>query len=264
MLEPDSRIRRMPDWSTLRETRQRSLRVALLPCAGRGERAGGDRPKQYVEVAGRSVVHWTLRAFDALSRQGQIDGLAVVLSPGDDEFRHAVPEGFEQVQVIPAGGATRAQSVLGGLQALARQGLADRDWVLVHDAARCLIEPPALLQLIQACEDDPVGGLLACPVPDTIKRADPGGRVQATVPREHLWVAQTPQMFRMGLLIDGLERALRAGAQVTDEAGAIEWLGHAPKLVSGPAENFKLTYPEDFVRAARVLEQRRGQMGTAP
>jgi 2-C-methyl-D-erythritol 4-phosphate cytidylyltransferase len=265
MVEPDSRIGRMSDWSTLRATHRRPLRVALLPCAGRGERAGGGRPKQYVEVAGRSVVHWTLLAFDELVGQGQLDGVAVVLSPGDEEFVQAVPPALrERLQVMPVGGATRAHSVWGGLQALAREGLDETDWVLVHDAARCLIEPAELLRLIVACEGDAVGGLLACPVPDTLKRADALGRVQDTVPRDHLWAAQTPQMFRLGLLRDVLGRALQAGIPVTDEAGAVEWAGQAPKLVAGPADNFKLTYPDDFRRAAEVLARRSTSIGTTP
>jgi 2-C-methyl-D-erythritol 4-phosphate cytidylyltransferase len=118
------------------------------------------------------------------------------------------------------------------------------------------------LRLIQACESDAVGGLLACPVPDTLKRADALGRAQATVSREHLWAAQTPQMFRLGLLLDVLGRALQAGVPVTDEAGAVEWSGLAPKLVAGPADNFKLTYPDDFRRAADLLARRSTSIGT--
>lgn len=262
-MEPDSRIGRMSNWSALRAAHRRPLRVALLPCAGRGERAGVGRPKQYVEVAGRSVVHWTLLAFDELVGQGHLDAVAVVLSPGDREFDQAVPSALlKRLQVMPVGGATRAHSVLGGLQSLAGEGLAETDWVLVHDAARCLIEPAELLRLIQACESDAVGGLLACPVPDTLKRADALGRAQATVSREHLWAAQTPQMFRLGLLLDVLGRALQAGVPVTDEAGAVEWSGLAPKLVAGPADNFKLTYPDDFRRAADLLARRSTSIGT--
>ena len=261
----DSRIRGMSDWSALRVALKRPLRVALLPCAGRGDRSGADRPKQYVEIVGRSVVHWTLSAFDELFKQGELDGLVVVLAAGDEAFDQVVPpELRSRLQVVTAGGATRAQSVLGGLRLLARQGVSSEDWVLVHDAARCLVEPLTLLQLIRECDQDPVGGLLAHPIADTLKRADPQGRIQATVPREHLWAAQTPQMFRMGRLLDSLERALQAGAVVTDEASALEWAGYSPRLVIGPAENFKLTYPEDFRRAAWVLQQRVNSAGGSP
>ena len=247
----------MSDWRRARADHHRPLRVALLPCAGRGERSGADRPKQYVPVAGRSVVHWTLSVFDQLVQQGELDGVAVVLSPNDDGYEQAVPAELRaRVQALPQGGATRAHTVLGGLTALMEQGLRPDDWVLVHDAARCLVDPNAVMRLIQACEHDPVGGLLAQPVADTLKRADPQGRVQATVPRDHLWAAQTPQMFRLGLLRDCLEHSLQAGAPVTDEAGALEWAGHAPRLVGGPAENFKVTYEADFERAAEVLLRR--------
>lgn len=247
----------MSDWRRARASHHRPLRVALLPCAGRGERSGADRPKQYVQVAGRSVVHWTLSALDQLMMRGELDGVAVVLSPHDDGYGQAVPAALrDRVLAVHEGGATRAHTVLAGLGALGERGVQPDDWVLVHDAARCLVEPEAVMRLIQACELDAVGGLLAQPVPDTIKRADAQGRVQATVPREQLWAAQTPQMFRLGTLRDCLARSLQAGVPVTDEAGALEWAGHAPRLVPGPAENFKVTYEADFERAALVLARR--------
>jgi len=254
---PDSRIHGMNDWTALRSNRQRPLRVALLPCAGRGARSGADRPKQYVALGARSVVHWALLPFAQLLDLGELDGLAVVLSAGDTEFEEAVPASVRaRVQVLPLGGATRAASVLAGLQGLTAQGLGEDDWVLVHDAARCLVQPADLRALIDACETDPVGGLLAHPVADTLKRSDAQERVHVTVPRENLWAAQTPQMFRLGPLRQALERATAAGAPVTDEASALEWVGALPRLVPGPADNFKLTYPEDFERAGQVLRQR--------
>ena len=265
MVGTDSRIEGMSDWSSLRARLQRPLRVAVLPCAGRGERSGADRPKQYVEVAGQAVAQWALEAFDALMRQGELDAVVAVLSPGDREFEQAVPDALRsRVLAIEAGGATRALSVLGGLQALADRGLHPDDWVLVHDAARCLVEPNDLLRLIRECEVDPVGGLLAYPVADTLKRADAHGRIAGTVSREGLWAAQTPQMFRLGLLAQSLEEALQAGIAVTDEASAVEWAGHAPRLVAGPADNFKVTYPEDFQRAAEVLTRRLNENRLGP
>lgn len=247
----------MPEWSVLRQARSRPLRVALLACAGLGQRSGADRPKQYVAVAGRSVVHWTLQAFGTALQEGLIDGIAVVLSPGDQGFEMAVPEALRRsALILRVGGASRAHSVLGGLKALSQAGLAGDDWVLVHDAARCLTRGEDLCALIHGCGDDAVGGLLAHPVTDTLKRADPQGRVAETVPRETLWAAQTPQMFRLGLLERCLAAALDAGAVVTDEAAALEWAGHAPRLVLGPADNFKVTYENDFQRAAAVLSQR--------
>ena len=247
--------------SLLQRPGGRPVRVALVPCAGSGSRSGADRPKQYVEVAGRSVVHWTLQAL--LDTPG-LDGVALVLSPGDTGFDDAVPAPVRQrVAVLSAGGATRAHSVLNGLQALAHAGLQAEDWVLVHDAARCLVQPAAVERLLQACEGDAVGGLLAQPLPDTLKRDDgqQPPRAAATVPRQGIWAAQTPQMFRMGPLSAALEHALQAGHDITDEASAIERTGARPLLVEGGADNFKLTYPEDFQRAERILLQRRSAQG---
>lgn len=247
----------MNEWATLRATRQRALRVALLPCAGRGERSGAGGPKQYVAMHGCSVVHWALLPFDSLHRQGHIDGMTVVLSADDGAYEAAVPSDLRsRVHASRVGGPTRAASVLAGLQELHAQGLHDEDWVLVHDAARCLVTADELLNLIEACEADPVGGLLAHPVPDTLKRGDAHGRVQSTVPREQLWAAQTPQMFRLGVLRRALEQAMAAGVTVTDEASAIEWAGMQPRLVPGSADNFKVTYPDDFERAGHVLQRR--------
>lgn len=257
---PDSRIGRMTDWPALRADRRRPLRVALLPCAGHGARSGADRPKQYVDLGGRRVVHWALLAFEELLDQGQLDGVLVVLSPDDAEFEAAVPAALRaRLQTRRVGGATRAASVRAGLQDLQRQGLAADDWALVHDAARCLVSPADLMALIQACDHDPVGGLLAHPVPDTLKRSDAHGRVQSTVPREQMWAAQTPQMFRLGPLSQALDQAMAAGAAVTDEASAVEWAGLQPRLVQGSADNFKVTYPEDFQRAWALLRQRSAQ-----
>jgi 2-C-methyl-D-erythritol 4-phosphate cytidylyltransferase len=154
--------------------------------------------------------------------------------------------------VVSCGGATRAASVGNGLYELTRVGATDLDWVLVHDAARCLITPALVDALIDACAHDEVGGLLARKVQDTLKRED-GGRVGATVDRDQMWVAQTPQMFRIGLLMQALERA---GGHLTDEAAAVEALGHRPLLVPGATQNFKVTFPDDFALAEAVLKAR--------
>jgi 2-C-methyl-D-erythritol 4-phosphate cytidylyltransferase / 2-C-methyl-D-erythritol 2,4-cyclodiphosphate synthase len=223
---------------------------ALVPCAGVGERAASGGPKQYAMLDGRSVVAHTL---DALARVSRIEKTLVVLAPGDAQFEAAAP-GFGGV-IERVGGATRAASVRAGLAALERHGAAGDDWVLVHDAARCLIEPAAVERLIDACVADPVGGLLALPIADTLKDADADARSRATLDRRGKWAAQTPQMFRLGLLMRALEAA---GDAVTDEASAIEALGLAPRLVPGDADNFKLTWPDDFARAARVLRTRKG------
>jgi 2-C-methyl-D-erythritol 4-phosphate cytidylyltransferase len=217
---------------------------ALVPCAGVGARAGVPGPKQYHPVAGQAVVAHTLAA---LLRVPRISATLVVLSPGDALFERQVP-GFGG-WVARCGGATRAATVANGIGELIARGAQAHDWVLVHDAARCLVRPAWVERLIGACWDDDVGGLLALPLADTLKQ-ERDGRVVATVDRAHKWIAQTPQMFRLGLL----QRALAvAGAGVTDEASAIEALGHAPLLVEGSLENFKLTWPADFELAARLL-----------
>ncbi|HET9821835.1 MAG TPA: 2-C-methyl-D-erythritol 4-phosphate cytidylyltransferase [Burkholderiaceae bacterium] len=221
---------------------------ALVPCAGVGERAAAGGPKQYARLGDRSVVAHTL---DALARVEALTRTLVVLAPGDRQFEAAAP-GFGG-WVERCGGATRAATVRAGLDALRRHGARETDWVLVHDAARCLLRAQLVERLIEACRDDAVGGLLALPVADTLKQADAAGRVRATVDRAGMWAAQTPQMFRIGRLVQALDRA---GPAVTDESSAIEALGLAPRLVPGEADNFKLTYPEDFARAQRVLTER--------
>ena len=221
---------------------------ALVPCAGTGARAGAAGPKQYVVIAGRSVVAHTLAVLQSVPR---VAATLVVLAPHDTQFETAAP-GFagERGWVERCGGASRAASVAAGLNALATRGAQPQDWVLVHDAARCLLRADAVERLIDACAADAVGGLLALPLADTLKQAGSGDRVGATLERRGKWTAQTPQMFRLGLLRAAL---VRAGTDVTDEAGAVEALGHAPLLVRGEPDNFKLTWPADFALAERLL-----------
>jgi 2-C-methyl-D-erythritol 4-phosphate cytidylyltransferase len=220
---------------------------ALVPSAGVGERSGAAGPKQYQMLGARSVLGHTLAALEQVTRLSEV---LVVLSPGDTQFAPHV--GGFKAAVAPCGGATRAQTVRNGLDALLARGARRGDWVLVHDAARCLVRPEWIDALIDACLDDPVGGLLALPVADTLKN-EHEGRVEATLDRRGKWQAQTPQMFRIGMLIDALDHA---GADVTDEAGAIEATGRAPRLVAASLENFKVTYPADFELAARILKGR--------
>ena len=228
---------------------------ALLPCAGRGQRAGGVLPKQYQMLAGQCVVQHTLAAF---ARVPRIARVLLVVAPGDD-YAASLPAGA--FQIARCGGASRAESVFNGLQALLDAGAAPHDWVLVHDAARCLIEPAHIDALIDAALPDACGALLALPLVDTLKSAE-GGRAHATLPREGKWLAQTPQMFRIGALRAALAAHQAAGfAGITDEASAMEAAGGAPLLVPGSAHNFKLTYPEDFALAEAVLHAR-AQGGT--
>jgi 2-C-methyl-D-erythritol 4-phosphate cytidylyltransferase/2-C-methyl-D-erythritol 4-phosphate cytidylyltransferase/2-C-methyl-D-erythritol 2,4-cyclodiphosphate synthase len=230
---------------------------ALVPCAGVGLRAGTGGPKQYARLAGHSVVAHTLRALAAVAR---LQATLVVLAPDDTAFaRHAPAYGGASQWWAHCGGATRADTVAAGLQALQARGAAADDWVLVHDAARCLLRPAWVERLIDACEHDAVGGLLALPLADTLKAAQAspeGERSAATLERAGKWLAQTPQMFRLGLLQHALRQAREGGLAVTDEASAVEALGLAPRLVAGDQENLKLTWPADFALAARLLETR--------
>ena len=221
---------------------------ALIPCAGNGSRSGADGPKQYQRVAGQAMVLHTLAAFAGVPR---LAGVLVVVSAGDPFF-DAVPATFATILVAACGGSTRAGSVFNGLNVLLERGAASQDWVLVHDAARCLITPGQIDALIDACVGDPVGGLLALKLPDTLKR-ESGGRVAQTVDRADKWLAQTPQMFRIGALMKALHAA---GDAVTDESSAMEFVGQAPLLVEGSAQNFKVTYPQDFALAQAVLVSR--------
>ncbi|MGI4816057.1 MAG: 2-C-methyl-D-erythritol 4-phosphate cytidylyltransferase [Janthinobacterium lividum] len=237
---------------------------AVIPCAGVGARSGAALPKQYHTLAGRNMLHHTLAAFDACP---ELAHTLVVLSPDDQHFD---PRRFAGLRfsVRRCGGATRQATVLNGLDELSGFGARDTDWALVHDAARPGLTPALIRALIAAVKDDPVGGILALPQADTVKReraqplvVAPGPvnrsvtlpRIGQTESREGLWQAQTPQMFRIGMLRGALRAAASAGRAVTDEASAIEMLGHAPILVRGSPRNFKVTYPEDFELAEAIL-----------
>jgi 2-C-methyl-D-erythritol 4-phosphate cytidylyltransferase len=223
----------------------------VIPCAGSGSRSGLGGPKQYALLAGEPMVVHTLRAFAEVPGLGQ--GV-VVVAPNDQQMA----EVFALYPQTPfaisnTGGATRAQRVLAGLLALQNLGVDGHDWVLVHDAARCLVTPALIEKLLMACQSDAVGGLLALPLPDTLK-AETQGRVSSTLPRSGKWLAQTPQMFRWDSLFGALAQA---GDQVTDEASALEALGEAPLLVPSASFNFKVTYQEDMTMAEAVLQQRK-------
>lgn len=225
---------------------------ALIPCAGSGSRAGTVQPKQYQTLAGQILVMHTLQA---LAQVPQLASGWVVLSPQDDFTwpQRGWPESFRRAY---CGGGSRAETVFNGLQAMLAAGVDGQDWVLVHDAARCLLQPEDVGRLIHVCESDAVGGLLALPLPDTLK-SEEGGRVSATVPREHKWLAQTPQMFRLQALHDALAAVADSGfAGITDEASAMERLGLRPRLVEGSAQNFKVTYPADFALAEAILRSK--------
>jgi 2-C-methyl-D-erythritol 4-phosphate cytidylyltransferase len=223
-------------------------RWAIVPAAGQGARFGADLPKQYTPLLGRPLLSWTLAA---LLAEPRIDGIVVPLASGDTRWQGLPEFADPRVRCCP-GGARREHSVACGLDAL--EGVAhDTDWVLVHDAARPCLRRHDLDLLIGTLDADAVGGLLAVPVSDTLKRADGERRVCATVARDGLWRALTPQMFRHGLLRRALRLCMERDRPVTDEASAIESLGLQPRLVRGRADNIKVTNPEDAALAEAIL-----------
>lgn len=224
---------------------------ALIPAAGSGARMGGAIEKQYLELSGVPMI---AHAMMVLAREPRIEKLFVVLSPTDRRWNNYEWRGWEErIEVLRCGGATRAETVLNGLDAISKICDAD-DWVLVHDAARPCLADEMLGKLLDEVADDPVGGLLAVPVADTLKRAAAdtasGTRAEATVPRAGLWQAQTPQMFRHGTLVEALRAA---GSDMTDEASAIEKMGLQPRLVESDSRNLKVTYPQDLELASMIL-----------
>ncbi|MET0319148.1 MAG: 2-C-methyl-D-erythritol 2,4-cyclodiphosphate synthase [Duganella sp.] len=219
---------------------------ALLPTAGVGARMGADGPKQYLTVAGKPLLR---HAVDAFRASPLVAHTYVVVSAGDDRIDTVLPPGLDSVTVLRCGGATRMDTVLNALRVLRGQVL-DTDLVLVHDAARPGLTPALIEKLVQGVGDHPAGGLLALPVVDTVKRCADG--VVATVPRNHLWLAQTPQMFSHALLLRALENAPDANA-ITDDASAVEMLGLAPRLVEGHPRNLKVTLPADIRIAEMYL-----------
>ncbi len=222
---------------------------ALIACGGTGSRSGEGLPKQYRAIAGKPMVSHTLAAFSGVDR---VVAVAVVIAPDDVLFAQHVKLPSALFFVAPSAGSTRALTVIQGLNSLLERGAQHADWVLVHDAARCLITTQQIDAVIDVCEGDAVGGLMALRLADTLKQ-ESAGRVSATVDRSDKWLAQTPQMFRIGQLLQALKQA---GDAVTDEASAIEAMGIAPKLIPGSAQNFKVTYPEDFALAEAVLRTR--------
>lgn len=223
---------------------------AIVPAAGSGARFGAEKPKQYLDLLGRPLIYHTLAVLTACP---DIERVWVVLSPDDRDWNHHDwSELGPKLETLRCGGTTRAESVTNGLQAAAMVA-GDDDWVLVHDAARPCLSLAMLDALFSELAEDPVGGILAVPVADTIKRADSEQRVAATEPRDGLWQAQTPQMFRYGQL----KKALEMTSNVTDEAGAIEAAGMKPRLVKADSTNLKVTYPADLALAAMILRARK-------
>ena len=227
-----------------------SKRWVIVPAAGSSRRmAASGQPKQYLQLAGRSVIEWALAPF---LERSDCERIVVVLAEQDRHWSELPLARHPRISTA-IGGTERVDSVRAGLRALVALAN-DDDWVLVHDAARPCLRATDLGRLIDELADDGVGGLLAAPVVDTLKRSDANDRVQATVSRESLWRALTPQMFRYGVLDRALGAVSDSGAAPTDEAQAVEALGLQPRLVRGDPDNIKITLPEDIERAARLLE----------
>jgi 2-C-methyl-D-erythritol 4-phosphate cytidylyltransferase len=231
-----------------------SLRV-VIPAAGVGRRMGGELSKQYRRMCGRTILEYAIEPF---FRHAEVVELAVVHAIDDEQIR-TLRWNDSRVKFV-LGGAERADSVLAGLNAL---NAGDQDWVLVHDAARPCLHRNDLSRLIDELRSDEVGGLLATPVTDTLKRSDNRYEVLATVPREGLWRALTPQMFRYSMLKRALVSAREQGFRVTDEASAVEALGLRPKLVVGRADNIKVTVPEDIALAEFIVRSHANEAGGA-
>jgi 2-C-methyl-D-erythritol 4-phosphate cytidylyltransferase len=225
---------------------------AVVPAAGSGRRMASDIPKQYLPLRGSTVLEYTLNTLFACER---IEGVVLALSPDDACWPEIAPRFSDQNLVCVAGGDERCQSVLNAIRHLS--GFADmHDWVLVHDAARPCVRVDDVSALIETMADDVCGGVLGVPVADTMKRLGVDGRVEGTIDRQSLWHAQTPQMFRLGLLQSALEQAIAQNSLVTDEAAAMEMAGYRPCMVCGHADNIKITVPSDLALAEFYLQGR--------
>lgn len=224
----------------------------IVPAAGVGRRFGAECPKQYVDLCGQPLLAHVLARFLSEPR---VDGVVVALASDDSYWDRLVPLPSQKPVWTTLGGAHRAASVLAGLQCLAKQGAKNEDWVLVHDAARPCLCAEDLRNLIESLYDDEVGGLLATPLVDTLKRSDDAERVAATVARKSLWRALTPQMFQYAPLKSALLRAEAEGIEVTDESMAMELAGLSPRLVAGRSDNIKVTGPEDLALAKVIIRR---------
>ncbi len=225
---------------------------AVVPAAGTGSRLNPDIPKQYLSLDGQTVLERSLARLDALA---MISATVLVLRAGDnraDSLFEAGADTRARQMIRGEGGDDRCQSVLNGLYQL-KSRAESSDWVLVHDAARPCVRVADMLRLLEVVAEHPVGGLLAVPVTDTLKQADDERRVHRTIDRRRLWAAQTPQVFRYGLLLEALQQATTRGYAVTDESSAMELAGHQPVIVQGSPDNIKITWPHDLALASLML-----------
>lgn len=221
---------------------------AVVPAAGHGKRMAADIPKQYLSIGGETLLS---RSVKRLLKSARLEQIVVAVARDDSRWHELEILSDVRVSVV-IGGAERADSVLAGLLAL--KDASDDDWVIVHDAARPCLSSGALRAMLMTLANDPVGGIMAVPVADTLKQSDKHRKISATIDRSSLWAAQTPQMFRYGLLRDALQGARASGQQVTDESSAMELAGHSPRLFPGSSHNIKITYAADLELAALILE----------
>lgn len=221
----------------------------IVPAAGSGRRMGSEKPKQYLQIQHKTILDHSLSRLLAVKH---LAGIVLALDAEDKEFFQSRYAQHEKI-VCVIGGKERADSVLAGLIYL-QDKITDDDWVLVHDAARPCIRPDEIEQLQTQLQDDPVGGILAVPVADTLKRVEANSILQ-TVDRSTLWQAQTPQMFRYGVLYQSLNTALQNQQTITDEASAVELAGLVAKIVQGRSDNIKITRPADLELAEFILQK---------
>jgi 2-C-methyl-D-erythritol 4-phosphate cytidylyltransferase len=235
---------------------------AVLPTAGSGSRLGGELPKQFQELAGKPMLAYALEAF---LEAPQIESIWIGVSPSfiEHPILKSLSKGSKPIHFLPSGGPTRQETVRNTLAALLKAGIHVNDWVLVHDAARPGITPDLIEKLISKVSSSNSGGLLAVPLADTLKQADLDSVIagnlphaEKTIPRDHLWQAQTPQMFALKKLHDAIEEAIRQEADITDEASAMELAGAKPLLIEGATRNFKVTHPADWELMQLLLSAR--------
>lgn len=225
---------------------------ALIPAAGTGKRMGEETPKQYLKLKNKTIIEHTVSIF---TNHPKISKVVVVLHAEDTQWSHFPLSKSEKI-ITTVGGETRADSVMQGLNRL-KETASQNDWVLVHDAARPCLTTETLDRLIESVQDHPIGGLLATPIADTLKKVNANHSVQETVSREKLWAAQTPQLFRFGILMDAMQKALASDIRITDESSAIEFSGKHPLVIKGDPKNIKITTPEDLKIAENYLENQK-------
>jgi len=220
----------------------------VIPAAGIGKRMDGETPKQYIKLKNHTIIEHAVSVF---TNHPKISQVVVVLHADDTQWSSIDISESEKI-ITTIGGETRADSVMQGLERL-QETASPNDWILVHDAARPCLTTETLDRLIESLRDHRIGGLLAIPVADTLKKVDADHSVQETVSRKKLWAAQTPQLFRFAILYDAMKKALASDHLITDESSAIEFSGEHPIVIKGDPKNIKITRPEDVTLAENYL-----------